>query len=101
MFDKFVFEVRTKFLANFKRKLFVKYRSCAQNDTDCVDGMFPRVYSQNKYTTIELTMFTKDASCIEPEFLINIVDKFLRVTDPNVEEAKRYSVRSDTIENAI
>lgn len=92
MFDKFVFEVRTKFLANFNRKLY-KYRTCAQNDHDCVDGMFPRVYSQSKFSNIELTLFTKDASCIEPEFLVHIVDKFLRVTDPSVEDCKRYGVR--------
>lgn len=93
MFEKFIFDVKFKFLPNLNRRLLYKYKSCAQTDGDCVDGMFPRVYSQSKFTNIELTLFSKDASFCDPEFLYNIVDKFLRVTDPNVEESKRYCVR--------
>lgn len=92
MFDKFIFDVKTKLLTQFNRRVFYKYKSCAQNEGDCVDGMFPRVYSESKFTNIELTLFTKDTAFCDPEYLYNVVDKFLRVTDPNVEDAKRYSV---------
>lgn len=94
MFEKLMFEFKTKILANLNRK-FHKYRKCEDDDYDCVDNMFPRVYcAKYKFTNIEMAMFSKyDASCIEPEFLTNIHDKFLRVTDPNVDDSKRYSAR--------
>ncbi|TMW43714.1 hypothetical protein DOY81_011207 [Sarcophaga bullata] len=42
-----------------------------------------------------MTIFTKyDASSIEPEFLTNVHDKFVRVINPNVVESKRYSARN-------
>ena len=94
MFEKLVFEFRTKILDNFNLK-FYKYRKCNDNDYNDNDNMFPRVYSAKyNFTGIEMKIFTKfDAASIDPELLTNVHDKFVRVTDPNVDESKRYSTR--------
>uniref|UniRef100_A0A034V9Q2 Schwannomin-interacting protein 1 n=1 Tax=Bactrocera dorsalis TaxID=27457 RepID=A0A034V9Q2_BACDO len=93
MLDKIIFGIKCK-INGFK-----KYQKCGQTDSDVVDGaawMFPRVYRPTTTTMatkfIELSQLTTH---IEPEFLCDVLDKFGRVTDPNVAESKRYSRRSD------
>lgn len=78
------------FLQNLSKFVSSKYASVGQSEFDFVDGMFPRVYKQS--FDIELTIFGRDEA-IDPEFLENVVDKFLRVIDPFVEESKMFSVR--------
>ena len=84
MFDTLLFEVKSKFINNFSRRIFNKYRSCAQNDIDCLDGMFPRVYRTNKCTNIELNLIScSGLDRLEPEYLLTVAEKFLRVTSPD------------------
>ena len=93
MFDKLVLEVKSKFANNFSRRLFRKYRKCEQTDVDCIGGMFPRVYRQNKCTNIELTSISSSGfALIDPEYLLSVVDKFVRVTNPDRENIYRYGV---------
>lgn len=89
MFDK-LFN-NAGFLQSFTKFLSQKYASVGQSDYDFVDGMFPRVYKQN--FDVELTIFGQN-EVIDPEFLENVVDKFLRAIDPFVEESKMFSVRN-------
>lgn len=76
------------FLQSLSKFVSSKYAG-VQSDFDFVDGMFPRVYQQN--FDIELTIFGR-SEVLDPEFLENVVDKFLRVIDPFVEESKMFSV---------
>lgn len=92
MFEKLIFEIKTKLWKNVNRK-FHKYRSCSQRDIDLIDGMFPRMHDERNFANIEMSLFTKETLYIEPEYLISIVDKFIRVTDPTVSETKRFCVR--------
>lgn len=77
------------FLQNLSKFVYSKYASVGQSEFDFVDGMFPRVYKQN--FDVELTIFGRP-EVLDPEFLENVVDKFLRVIDPFVEESKMFSV---------
>lgn len=98
MFDSLIIGVKTKFVNNFSRRIFNKYRSCAQTDNEYLNGiggMFPRVYKTNKYTNIELSLISSNGfvELVEPEYLYGVVDKFLRVTDPDIDYEHRFSVR--------
>lgn len=77
------------FIHNLSKFVSSKYASVGQKDFDFVDGMFPRVYKPN--FDIELTLFG-GTEIVDPEFLENVVDKFMRVIDPFVEESKMFSV---------
>ena len=84
-----MFEVVFK---NFENLLSQKYASINQN-VDCIDGMFPRVYKQRS-CDIELTMFSGNTGfqILDPEFLNNATDKFVRAIDVNIDDSKRISV---------
>lgn len=77
------------FLQNLSKLVSSKYAGVGQSDFDFVDGMFPRVYKQNY--EVELTIFGRN-EIIDPEFLENVVEKFIRAIDPFVEESKMFSV---------
>lgn len=86
-----------KLFLNIRRRLtrdINKYKSCEQNDSDLVDGMFPRVLRcRSKCINIELTLFADNATCINPEHLLTVADRFIQATNPSVEGSKRYNVR--------
>lgn len=89
MLEKIIFGLKCKFNG------FKKYHKCAQTDSDVVDGaawMFPRVYRPTTTTATKFIELSQLTTHIEPEFLFDVLDKFGRVTDPNVAECKRYSV---------
>ena len=83
---------KSKLISNFSKIFATKYGSVFQSDYDYVDGMFPRVIKHD-FSDVELTMFCcNDIEMVEPEFLENVIDKFLRAIDPFVEEDKMISV---------
>lgn len=58
-----------------------------------MNGMFPGIFKNETYTNIELTVFREEIEALlETHHLRNVTDKFKRVTDPYVEESKRFGV---------
>lgn len=70
----------------------LSYGNVPQSDNDCVDGMFPRVYKQQQFNDIELTLLSRGLLELNSEYLRSIVDKFVRVTNVAVTESERFNV---------
>lgn len=79
--------------ANLSRILPFRYSAVNQNDQDCIMGMFPRVFRQDcgTFSDIEMNLFNRNV-LVDPEYLDNVIDKFVRVITTEVDDSKKFSV---------